>query len=771
METQTKSGIKAPPALLKPTTIEHWRVLLAEFVHLLGLLLIHSRHAQSVRATSVLFDQMLHHLTVLKKMPGHEGTMMLNCSGPQNKGQAGVINYRILFGNLILQRAECGPDATPIDGKHAIYLNKALDQTFEYLSGYGIQSLYLQLPGESSEKIDQFHLALNIVARFQDAVKHQGAVTFHYGGRALAIPLICDPLNQPDFNLTLLAGINGLSAANANELMKQAKAFHDLALAANVERQQKYKVVKESYNQIFKVRSLRSQIVKPPVEVNNIPWICESGLIEGSVDTQTAIKDTTDREARSEAKSNREEKTHVLPLWDQSGAHQLPQATDTRQYLTAYFDGEDQQNISAMDDVIIDDYAPLETSAVAERLVAVTRMLFAIEKKSQDPAVVDHLLFFLQGRLLQVSEQVLASIELQRQGLKFFTQGRAMVVGLVHPRLMDLITLIKDEVVTRHKIAIIRNAAFDFDHQHADLVVDGFDISAEHAHHLLDIFKACFDADGSFKRDAFETRIDAMAHQADVFFEINWCFLKETPQRRDRLAFLNAIQLLMARLQDPKRALRFLLDDLCQYTARIDYTDRNAFVLANILMQVENKNLHVDLEGTPENVLLNARGIQGEVQRYALWRINTDNIRMALKVKTIHRALEQTFKDPEGDAQAADFLFALEREALIFLVLVNGTTARNIMRVMLEHYGNHQTEIYQRAIGNGRLAQMMVQLRIVVRCMGCVGYKEDIRKLKEVAESADGFCILDSNAAHLALVKQVLKQVADAIKLIQSHDR
>jgi hypothetical protein len=769
MENHKNSAGFAPPAPLTPSTVEHWRVLLAEFVHLLGLLLIHSRHAKSVRATSVLFDQMLRHLTVLEKMPGHESTMVMSCTRPEKASQAGQISYRILFGNLILQRAMQGVDVAPFDGKHSAYLNNALDHTFDYLLQQGIQGLYFQLPGGSAEKINQLRLTLNIIARFQDAVTHQGTVTFHYGSRAMAIPLIYDHHNQPDYNLTLLAGINGLTNANTRELLKQARAFHDLALSKNVDDQQTYPVIKDGYNQIFKVRSLRSQIVKPPVEVNNLPWIEGQTGVPKKTEAVFTQKESAINGEGTGVVGNREVKRIGGPYDEQPVRNDFAQTAATRNYLAAYLDGHEDLIRAALDDVIIDDYSSLETQAVAERLVAVSRMLYAIEKKSQDPGVVDRLLYFLQVRMLQVSDLVLANIEVQRQGLKFYSQGRAIVVGLVHSRLVDLIILVKDQVVTRQKIDIIRKIAFDFTHQYAGLVVDGFGVSDKHAHHLLDLFKSCFDAQGSFYRDAFEARIDTMAQQADAFFEINWCFLKETPRHLDRLAFLNAIQLLMARLQDPKRALRFLLDDLCQHTTRIDYADRNAFVLANILMQAENKALHVDLERSPDSLLHNARDIHGEVQRYALWRINTDQIRVVIKVKTIHHALEQAFKDSAQDPAidkegTVGFLLALEREALIFLTLVNGPTARRILRGMLKVYGQYQAAIYRRAGDSGQNPQIMEQLQLVVRCMGCVGYAEDIQLLKNLAQSADHFCALDPHPSQALQVKLVLKQVADAIK-------
>jgi predicted secreted protein len=43
-----------------------WRIVLAEFLHLLGLFLRHVRQAKSAWATAVLFEQIIRHLMILE---------------------------------------------------------------------------------------------------------------------------------------------------------------------------------------------------------------------------------------------------------------------------------------------------------------------------------------------------------------------------------------------------------------------------------------------------------------------------------------------------------------------------------------------------------------------------------------------------------------------------------------------------------------------------------------------------------------------------------
>lgn len=774
MENHLNPDEVKPSVTVTPSAPEHWRVLLAEFVHLLGLLLIHLRQTQSVRATSVLFEQMMHHLKVLEKMPGHEGALMLSCGVLNKDDETDVIQYRILFGNLILQRTSHDKENLLIAGKQGAYLNHALDQTFDYLVHYGIESLFLQLPGEQEDKIGELRLALNIVARIQDAVKSHEAVTFHYGDRPLTVPLIYNPQGEPDFNLTLLAGVNGLSAANAEELVKQAQAFHDLALAANRDSSQPLKIVKQSYNQIFKVRSLRSQIVRPLVEVNNNPWIGVQPGANSDEDPVTGRSASdTDGQADTAVKDHKEEIGYVqsLTLFIQNAVDILSESGATRQYLMQYLSGNDSSVQADLTTVIVDDYSAFNTLEIGKCLVAASRLLHVIDKMSQNPAVGDRLLYLLQDRLLQVDDQVLAKIEVQNQGVRLITRGRTMLVGLVHPRLVDMIVLVKDQVMTRKKIAAIGKIAFRFEKQFTDLVADTFSVSKEDARQLLDIFSACFDIHGGFSRDAFENRMESMALQANTFFEVNWCFLQATPHGMDRLGLLNAVQHLMVCLEDPKRALRFLLDYLCSHSDQVGYTDRNAFVLANVLMRAENESLHVDLEHTPDSILSHCDDVDNEVHRYALWRVNTDQVRVVKKLDAIHDALEDAFKmAAAGKAAAVDFLLALEREAFIFLTLVKGPTARQILSRMLAHYGDPETPLFKNALACEGLSAIMVQLRLLIQCMGWVGYRESIASLEAVAGNADKMLSLDLQPAYADQVKLSIERVNHAINKIKARN-
>jgi hypothetical protein len=262
-----------------------------------------------------------------------------------------------------------------------------------------------------------------------------------------------------------------------------------------------------------------------------------------------------------------------------------------------------------------------------------------------------------------------------------------------------------------------------------------------------------------------------MAQYENVIFEILWCFLKETPRRQDRLNFLNALQLLMVRLRNPKRAVQFLLADICQSPSAVAFTDRNAFSLANVLLHKENKELYIDINRTREDVLNIHRRINKEVRQYVFWRLDVDQVRIISKMRTIHKFLQDALSTPGAESRPFEipFLLALEREAIIFLAIAGGHTARRFLRELLDQYGAPDSDFYGQAAQTKSLSELMAHLQIVIRALGRAGNSEDVARLSALQEKEDAFCRLAPHPAHTLRVRQSLKWIPKAIKMIHSR--
>ena len=112
-----------------------------------------------------------------------------------------------------------------------------------------------------------------------------------------------------------------------------------------------------------------------------------------------------------------------------------------------------------------------------------------------------------------------------------------------------------------------------------------------------------------------------------------WHFLKITPERKDRVAFLNSLQLLISKMKHPDRALKVLLNDICQDLENISYSERNAFMLANLLVRTYNQELWLDVEITPEEVLDVRNGINRKAADTAAYLIETDSESFLTKIR------------------------------------------------------------------------------------------------------------------------------------------
>lgn len=745
---------------------KHWEVILGELVHLTGLFMVQAISANGGRTTEVLFDQLIRHLEILDKMPGHDGSILIrrtHCKIPTPPSDE---DYFAVFGNLMVRVSTGTNGIDDSSQKHTAHLDGALQQAFKCFSDQDIHSLFIQIPGKSPQKIDQLRLALNIVARFKTAANDSSSIRFRSYGRALTFSVINDANGRPDVNLTMTAALNGLSPLNARELVKQANAFHILNTSETDEKGMPQRI--SSYNQIFSVRSLRSQIVKPPVEVNNIPGLEFS---EPAANRSRCRKASLPEEKSEPANSSVSSKSQkpVTTLSVQHIEEKGVSPGKLKNLITKYINVDDEKNSVAMEALMADDYGQLEPITIGERIVSLTRLLYALDKHCQDPSVVEVIIDFYRHRLRRVQDAVLSNIIAQRQGLKIVHDGRAVIVGLVHPRLFDLFTLVSEHVAAGRRTAIIKKIAFNFDPSHMADLAAGFSLSGKDAHHILGILKDCFSTRGTFVRPTFEGRIDLMSEYGNAIFEMLWCFLKETPRRRDRLDFLNALQLLMARLRNPKRATQFLLADICQRPDDVDFTDRNAFSLANILLHTENKELYVDINRTPENVLTRGRRLNKEVRRYALWRLDADRLRMLAKLRAIHHTLQETLKTPPGERRSFEvsFLTALEREAIIFMAIVGGMTSRIYLRELLQQYGKVGSDIYQHDTMTIYLPEIMAQLQLVVRSLGRAGNAEDVRNLLDLEKRGKELYTLDNHPVHKLKVQQLIKCIPQTIKMIR----
>ena len=425
-EAKTKSDRKS--AYSNPQ-----QALLVGLVHLLGLFFTHSRSSFKARATSVLFDQLLSHLNILEKSAGNDGVIIIRRAGRRFLTKRGSPNYHISLGPLTLKGKGRVIDLSSTGNGPMMRMDAALGQSFECLSTHGIDSLLMEFPGSSTDKVDKLRLSLNIIARYRVAVENSATIVFRYYGRSMRVPLVHDYLGRPDPNLTLMAGLNGISARNARELVRQADAYHDLAPADDSDPPKNTIANQSSYERIFRKASLKSQLIKPLVEINTLPWV---------VDDKAKAKEGNKPPAPQDQ--------NCIPIGDDAVIASVDPRFAWRSFsvyrfrepvsyslLSGLLDIRNSQIASAVDAVLADDYNSLDIKEAGRRLVMATTVLRAVEKQSRDPLIIDRLIHHLHDQFLWVPDTVLTNITVQKKGIKLFDQSGAIMVGMIHPRLLD----------------------------------------------------------------------------------------------------------------------------------------------------------------------------------------------------------------------------------------------------------------------------------------------------------------------------------------------
>jgi hypothetical protein len=298
-----------------------------------------------------------------------------------------------------------------------------------------------------------------------------------------------------------------------------------------------------------------------------------------------------------------------------------------------------------------------------------------------------------------------------------------------------------------------------------------FDVSPMDVKEILHLLQRCFDTEGRFNKIGFEDCVGEFSRYEAKVFEILWHFLKQPMQRDDRIAFLNALQLLFVKMETPEKALQVLLGDFLEEPDAVRFSDRNALMLANLLLRRYNKELDIDIEITPEEVFLVKEGLNRDAATAGLMLIDAENDALFEKIRTIHRkvviALDSGYDSM--DDMNLKYLLSLEREVHVFVALLGGDVARSIIRSAINEYGNPDAEIYRLADDTAIIEAFLQHLKVLVRGLGRSGEPSDEWVIDKVIDRHDEFLSFSKESRHEALVNRVLEWAGRAKEEIQSR--
>jgi hypothetical protein len=244
--------------------------------------------------------------------------------------------------------------------------------------------------------------------------------------------------------------------------------------------------------------------------------------------------------------------------------------------------------------------------------------------------------------------------------------------------------------------------------------------------------------------------------------------MKDSVLSEDRVPFLNALQTLTARMNQPKRAFKVLLEDICNDPEKLQFSDNKAVMLANLIVHRPDKAL-ADYEITPEDIVLNRHNLNEVVVQYAAWRIEKLKEAFLTKFKTIHQKLNEalTLGKTSGQQIPAPVMLNLERELFIFLSLVICDTGKDILRSAVNEYGNPDAEIYNLKESENYMGGLLQNLRVALRGLGSVGSSSDIGIIEHVRTQDETFQRLKKDRQHRAQARRITEWADEAVKIIK----
>lgn len=650
-------------------------------------------------------------LDVMGRMPERPGGLVIRFRGRHlpSEGKASARNdYEVILGSARLDAVAVGGVAkrTATATLKADFLRAA-----SVFTSLGINTLHFTLFDEDEDQDGMSEKSLSaLLSYFYSVSVEEGDCS---EGQGPCITVIRDAIGEPAADLSILAAVNGVKPSAINEMAEKVRTLMDKAPPDSPLLQ--YVSVSAA---AFAFEKLKAQLKRPAVSVNNMRW---------------------------------------LFVADDSDALPPPSAAVVR-FSSVLFGSDSRKAARLATGLYADDYGRIDPVELVERLKLASDLLAALDRHSASKEVlVGHVLSTLRADLELVPDNILESITFSNRQAEAEVPGTGSVRRALDERVFDLCLFFQSRATVRKKMKAMVRESVRFDNADCTALSRDFDMSPEAARELLELVGSCFDKTGHFQRAVFDQNIPAFARHHKVF-EFLWHFLKEHMHRAERIAFLNALKVLIDQMKEPKRALRVLLEDFARDPQAVNFYDRNGLMLANLLLRTFTKELHQNIETTPEEVLQVVKGLDPERTAFARSIIDAEKERFFLKVKTIHRERQEAL-DPKtaSFAMPPAYLLSLEREIYIFFSLVGGVAAVATLRSALREYGDPHSELYRLAKGGKHLLDVLGILQIILRGVKRIGERSDQVYASQIKAQTLEFMDLKKTPETAEAVKKIMK--------------
>jgi hypothetical protein len=533
--------------------------------------------------------------------------------------------------------------------------------------------------------------------------------------------LIHDEYDQPHINLTLLAASNNVKPAALQNLVNKLKPR-----LLGSEPDPQLGTFTTVYEAIFASPRNRELLKKMPIEVNNVQWLTQN--------------------------------LHTSPK-------KTAEAVQVTRFVLAKYGSNPRMAAEIIASVNSDGYTDIRTEVMGNRLSRASEFLNLAEENANQETLHNEALQNIEDGMDQVPDTVYDKISIQDGRASTVTDEGNKTSWSLHDKIFGLLAFFKQRSTTKKKVREIANRKVMFDSEDYAVIAKNFKISELEASHLLDLLKSCFDDFGHFRRAFFEKNIPEFVQYGSKVFEFLWHYLKELAARNDRVAFLNALQPLVAELTQPQDALKILLADVFNRSAAIKYSDRNGLILATMLLRHNSQKVRSQIELTPEEVLTTKQGLNQTMVKEVLRFLDRKQEYVIQKFRTTTESLLRVSaqETPAGDELPPRFLLFLQREMVIFLALVGGESARAIIQGVVQEFGNPASTYYQAMSNKDNLRYSLQLLQVAIRCLRRFNDPQTPALIDVIISRAHDFIFLCEDPAHHTYVNTVIERIRQSL--------
>lgn len=772
--------------------LDRYHLQLIQLIHLLGSAFVAPHFWRKGKAVDDTFDQLANIFADLASMPGHGSSIFIcETETAEKDPKNNVARYTLQFGNYFLNKEKVAKITSRLKAPLTQQLRK-LQIAFDIFSLNGIHDLYLHLPEDPKRNLEYFRISLEIISRFDQAVKSGSDIVYQGKDREIKIPVIKGQQGREDCNLTIFAALNRLSQ-NAMETInaKVTDYIEEHFLSSNFHGE--YKI----FNTLSQLKGFAEKMIFPPLEVNNCAFhladkeafldpaaeatlanslatIIEpnsrkrggSDSIQDSVPVP-AVDSETAKKGNLASVEGEDDDSRILDLTDPvigaAGNEEIDSqqvAFNVAEKKSAESKNGKTQSFDAIDGgkrELVDD------ASFGVRLEEVTHLLSSLKNTENGGEILDGIIETLQSGLEKAQDGNLKDRFAE-------DQPYLEIVDKLNSRILTMLSRFGKRVEKKDEHLPSTQPVPNTPKFEPEKIAERFDFSIPEANNIIHLLEGCFDSKGHFFRTEFESRIPQfIAHEKSIF-KFLWAYLDEPFERNDRVAFLNSLYLLVSKMKDHQKIMSFLIDEIYKKPLKISYSDRNAFILASLLLRKYNKEFSIDIEQTPGEVLLVKNGMNGDILQHTLSRIESDQQLVKDKLNMIHdRLVTALHKNKPGTVSwDPHFLLSLEREAFIFISLVSGGFARKIIVAALSEYGNPESELYKHQLRDKFISLLLQQLKLLIRSVGRVGDIEDLGILADLKKNEQKFTMMLSDTLQEKNVRQVFKMIDTAMGNITS---